>query len=295
MRTRSLGTLEVAAGAVLVSFSPVFVKLTHVGPTTAGVYRMLIGGIALVAWALLRRHRLRLGLGALGLAAACGVFFAFDLIFWHRSIHDVGPGLSTILANFQVFFLAAFGVLLLGERPGRRLVLAIPVAVIGLLLLVGVRWQQLGATYHLGVVLGMLTAVSYASYLLTLRHLRASANAPSAAVTVAVLTLVTAALLIPTAVMQGESLAVPDVQSWLALVGYGIGAHAVGWALISTGIPLIPASRTGLLLLLQPALAFVWDVVLFARPTAPMEVVGAVVALGAIYLGAVPRTEGGRS
>jgi drug/metabolite transporter (DMT)-like permease len=42
-----------------------------------------------------------------------------------------------------------------------------------------------------------------------------------------------------------------------------------------------------LILLLQPSLAFVWDVVLFDRPTQATEVLGAVLALVAIYLGAV--------
>ncbi|CAO0819763.1 hypothetical protein DFAR_1110033 [Desulfarculales bacterium] len=44
------------------------------------------------------------------------VFFALELTFWHRSIHLLGSGLATILAEFQVFFLAGFGALFFGER-----------------------------------------------------------------------------------------------------------------------------------------------------------------------------------
>ena len=57
------------------------------------------------------------------------------------------------------------------------------------------------------------------------------------------------------------------------------------WVLISSGLPGLAASRAGLLLLLQPTLAFVWDLVLFARPTSPIELLGAVMTLVAIYLG----------
>ena len=38
----------VAAGAVLISFSAVFVKLAHVSPTMAGFYRTFFGGIMLL-------------------------------------------------------------------------------------------------------------------------------------------------------------------------------------------------------------------------------------------------------
>ena len=35
-----VGTLQMIAGAVMLSFSAVFVKWAHVGPTMAGFYRM---------------------------------------------------------------------------------------------------------------------------------------------------------------------------------------------------------------------------------------------------------------
>jgi drug/metabolite transporter (DMT)-like permease len=41
----------------------------------------------------------------------------------------------------------------------------------------------------------------------------------------------------------------------------------------------------GLALLLQPALAFGWDILFFDRPTTMLEYVGAAVVLAAIYLG----------
>lgn len=41
----------------------------------------------------------------------------------------------------------------------------------------------------------------------------------------------------------------------------------------------------GLILLLQPSLAFVWDVLFFQRPTTLINWLGVLVALTAIYLG----------
>jgi drug/metabolite transporter (DMT)-like permease len=59
----------------------------------------------------------------------------------------------------------------------------------------------------------------------------------------------------------------------------------LGWSLISTAMRQIPATVAGLVLLLQPALSFVWDVLIFHRPTAVHEVFGVVLILGAIFQG----------
>jgi drug/metabolite transporter (DMT)-like permease len=49
-------------------------------------------------------------------------------------------------------------------------------------------------------------------------------------------------------------------------------------------MPQLPASLVGLLLLLQPLLSFVLDVVLFARPTVALDWLGLVVSLLGIFV-----------
>ena len=105
------------AGAVLISFSPVFVKLVSVSPTTSGFYRVFLGGIALALFLLLTGRKLSFTKRAWTALILSAVFFALDLWFWHRSIMYVGPGLATLLANFQVFIMIAAGVVLLSQRP----------------------------------------------------------------------------------------------------------------------------------------------------------------------------------
>jgi uncharacterized membrane protein len=139
----TLGILQLTAGATMISFSAVFVKLAHVEPTMAGFYRMLFGGLILLAIVWFRGERLYYGLQNLLMVLLCSLFFALDLTFWHRSIHYVGPGLSTLLANFQVFFLAAFGIITLGEKPRLNLLISIPLAMVGLYLIVGLNWGDL--------------------------------------------------------------------------------------------------------------------------------------------------------
>jgi len=278
-----LGTVQVALGATMISFSAVFVKLARVGPTTAGFYRTLFGGLILagVLWA--RRDRLSCGRRHFLLAAACSVFFALDLSFWHRSIHSVGPGLATLLSNFQVFFVGAFGIAILGERPTWRLGIAIPSALFGLYLLVGPEWGQLPATYKLGVSFGLITAVCYAGYILMLR--KTTMESSNTLRTMMSVSFICAVLMGLEAGVQGESFMIADSATFFALLGYGIISQVLGWVLISSGLSKVAASRAGLVLLLQPTLAFVWDVLFFNRPIQAIEFLGATLALTAIYLG----------
>jgi len=284
--------VRLAAGAMLLSIAPVLVRVADIGPTPAGFYRMAVGGVVLAILVKLRRGRWRGGRGHFALCAVAGGLFAADLAFWHRSINLVGPGLATILANLQVFVLAGFGFVILKERVSVRLAVAIPLAVIGLFLVFETDWNTLGAEYRWGVVFGLCTAISYATYLLSLRSARRRAGAGvDAMATVATLSLISAAILAVLVALEGETFAVPDLATAGTLVAYALLIQVVAWVLISSGLPHIPASRAGLVLLLQPTLAFVWDVLLFARPTSIIEACGALLTIGAIYLGLTGRSQ----
>lgn len=282
----------VTAGAVLISFSAVFVKLAHVTPTTAGFYRTFFGGLLLLAILATKRETFWQGAPFLCLGALCGVIFALDLFFWHKSIHYVGPGLATILANFQVFLLTLIGVLILGERLTIRIAVAVPLAFFGLFLLAGIHWRQLGQDYQLGVLFGLVAAACYAAYLLTLRKLQSLKNAPSAMANLAVISMVSTLLLGLTAWRQNDSFAIPDGQSFLALLAYGLFSQVIGWVLITRGLPHIRSSLVGLLILLQPALSFIWDILFFHRKTDALGAAGAVLSLAAIYLGTTAKANG---
>ncbi len=276
-------------GAGLISFSGVFVKLADVSPTISGFYRVLIGGLLLLALAAVRGQRLWAGSPAFRLAFFCGVFFALDLYVWHRSIHFVGPGLATILANFQVFFLGAVGIVFFKEALTLRLLAAAPLAVAGLFLIFGIDWQTLGGTYKTGIFLGLGAAAFYSAYTLSLRELQARARALSPMATLAQVSVVTALCLAAAGWAEGRSFAIENGKTLLSLLSLGLFSQVLGWVVIATALPRLRASLAGLLLLLQPLLAFVWDVLFFDRPADPVNVAGVAVTLGAIYLGSTGR------
>lgn len=279
------------AGAVMISFSAVFVKLVDVPPTTSGFYRALVGGGVLLAFIAITGRKIRFVRAAWIALLVSSVFFALDLWFWHRSILYIGPGLSTLLANFQVFIMAAAGIVVFGQRPSARQLLAIPLAITGLVMIVGLDWNSLASEYRLGVVLGLLTAVSYAGYLLAMRQARAYSDTRLPLSEIAVMSLLVAGILGGVAMVENVSLAIPTLRDASWLIVYGIIANGLGMMAIASSLSRVGTTEVGIALLLQPTLSFAWDILFFARPTTTIEFIGAAIALCAIYLGSRSRSK----
>ena len=278
--------LRTTLGAMMISFSAVWVKLAHVAPIVSAFYRVFFGTLFLIAALLLRRGKLWHGWSCLGLSIVASVFFALDLYAWHNAIRYVGPGLATILGNFEVFLVPLAGSLLFKERMNLRFFISVPLAVAGLFLIVGVRWEQLTPDYRFGIYYGLATAVFYSGFLIVLRKLQSHPSKPPATLSLTVVSAATALFLSLEIVRSGQTFALPDLQSALSLIALGLFSQTIGWLLITHALPRIPVGIAGLILLLQPSLAFVWDVLFFDRQTSSLAWGGVALVLSAIYLGA---------
>jgi drug/metabolite transporter (DMT)-like permease len=85
--------------------------------------------------------------------------------------------------------------------------------------------------------------------------------------------------------VEGHSFAIPNLKTWGALIGLALFGQVLGWLLISYALPRLDASMVGLLLLLQPLLAFGVDVILFGRATDGLDWAGLVLSALGIFIG----------
>ena len=282
--------MQMLVGAILISSTSIFVKLAHVGPTVSAFYRMAFGGGMLLFGLLALSRWRRVRAADIAWLVLPGVAFAVDLMLWHRSILYIGPGLATLLGNFQVFVMALAGLVLYRERLGVPFAAGVALAFVGLYLLVGLDWSQVGPEYRRGVVFGVITGLAYAVYMLATRHAQRGAHVTLApAQLLCVSSLLSAAVLAAAVAFEGDSFALPDAQSWSALLGLALFGQVFGWVLLTRAMPQLPASLIGLLLLLQPALSFVLDVILFARPTRALDWIGVGLSLAGIFIGSYRR------
>jgi drug/metabolite transporter (DMT)-like permease len=284
-------------GAVIISFSGVFVKTSLVHPLVSAFYRVFFGCLLLICACWIKREFKKKNLKKNLLAILCGLVFSLDLFFWHMSIQYVGPGLATILGNCEVFILAIVGWLIFKERLGIWFVFSIPLAFLGLFMLIGLDVDQLGSEYILGLTFGLLTAVCYSIFLLLLRYVQAEEptdpqkkeSGGSVFYYQMVLTAAASFFLGAAVFASGQSFAIPGGASLLSLLGLGFLAQAFAWVMISNSLPKVAASRAGLILLLQPTLSFIWDVLFFNRQTGIAGWAGVGIVIFAIYLGMTGR------
>ena len=278
-----------ALGAVLISTSAVFVKWVSIGPTASAFWRMGLAAILLLAW--LARREVREGwkpdARVFGLLAVAALFFAADLWMWHRSILYVGVGLATLLGNFQVFVLAAYGSFVLGERGGWRLWVGLLMALAGLALLLAPGWEGFDARFRIGIGFGLGTAAAYAGFLIAFRAAQAQRAHVASEAMLWWLCAITAALLLPMSLLGGETLQPQGPHDWSALLAYALIAQVFGWLVIGKVMPKLPAGVLGLCLLLQPLLSYVWDALLFGTRLGAVEMLGLALSLAGIFLGLV--------
>jgi len=280
--------LAALIGAACISFSGVLYRFAEVSPSTGTVYRALFGLplLALVGYAEYRRHG-PLPSSTIRLAAVAGIFFAGDLLFWHHAIEAVGAGLATVLGNLQVIVVGIVAWLLLGERPSHSTLLALPVVLVGVVMISGaVGADAYGTDPALGVVLGIATALCYAGYLLVIRRGLRDPGRPAGPVAVA--TVFTALVGSVVGVVGGDLDPAPPVASlaWLAVLG--VTSQSAGYLLISISLPRLPAVITSIILLAQPVMTVILSMVLLAETPSLTQLLGVVFVIGGIAAATVP-------
>jgi len=277
------------AGALTIAFSAILVHQAAVNPATAALYRCgyALPVLGLMAWYERRRYGPRVA-GQQRLAMIAGLFFAADLIFWHQAIADVGAGLATVLGNLQVVIVPFVAWAVLAEAPGRRILAALPLTLIGVLLISGALEDgAYGAQPARGVLFGALTGVAYAGFILILRHGNDDLRRPAGPLFDA--TWVAAGSSLAVALALGVDDLAPAWPSagWLILLA--LSSQVLGWLLISISLPRLPAALASMILTVQPVGSIVLGIVLLGEDPSALQLCGAACILAGLVSVAASR------
>jgi drug/metabolite transporter (DMT)-like permease len=276
-------------GAVAIAFSSIFVRLSHASPSTAAIFRCAyaLPALGLLAWREDRRHGPR-GWNERRVAVLAGLFFAVDLILWHTSIEYVGAGLATVLANIQVVLVPLVAWLVLAERPGRRLLAALPIALLGVLLISGVlEHGAYGRDPARGTLYGLAAGVAYVGVLLLLRRGGSDLRRPAGPLFDATAVATVASVLIGLAVGNAHLAPVWPGAGWL--VALALSSQVFGWLLITISLPRLPAALTSLLLMIQPVGSVAFAAVIFGESPSALQLTGVAVVLAGVLIATLPK------
>ncbi|HUR40052.1 MAG TPA: DMT family transporter [Verrucomicrobiae bacterium] len=272
-------------GALLIGFAPIFVRLIDVGHTAAGFWRVFLA-LPLLALALtpeIRSSRVapkaRIeGTSSVKWLLFAGVFFAADLAVWHQSIRYTSVANSTLLANLCPVFVTAGSVLWLGEKITRGFVAGLALALLGSALLVASSFSVSLQTV-IGDALGVAAAVMYTGYLLIVSRERQRASTASVMWWSSV---AAAVLLLPGALLMGESIWPQSARGWWVLIGLALSAQVFGQGLIAWAMAHLPASFSSVSLLVQPVAATLLAWLLLGESFGGLQALGGVVVLAGI-------------
>jgi drug/metabolite transporter (DMT)-like permease len=282
--------VAVLVGAVAISFSGILFRLSHVSPSTGAFYRCVWALPPL--WFLSHREDRRYGprpFRARSIAWLAGVFFSADLILWHNAVDQVGAGLATVLGNTQVVLVGLLAWALLGERPQRSSLAAIPIVGFGVILISGVLEQgAYGADPQLGALYGVLTGIAYSGFLLTLRE--GSRDLRRVAGPLFDATFASALGCAAIGAVVGDLDLTPSLSATAWLILLALSSQVAGWLLIALSLPRLPAVITSILLTLQPVCSVIFAALILNESPSRLQLAGA----ASILAGLVIATVGGR-
>lgn len=270
-------------GALAIAMSGVFYLMSGVSPSTGVFWRCVYGLpiLLIVAW----REWGTLGpmsRRSIGLCAVAGVCFAVDLITFHYAVDVIGAGLATVMGNLQVVIVALAAWIAFGERPRNEVLAALPVMMLGVVLISGVVGAgAYGTDPRLGVAIGVVTATAYAGYLLIIR--RATPDQRPAA-PVAIATAVTALCAGLFGAAAGDLDLTPGLPADAYLIALGILSQSVGYLAIQVSLPRLPAVIASVLLLVQPVTTVFLGAILLRELPSPFQLAGVALVIAGIAL-----------
>lgn len=279
---RGLAFIALLAGAAAIGFAPIFVRLSDTSPTASAFWRVALAAPVLWLWLLSanRKNKAAITSGAHGILVLTGLLFACDLGAWHVSIAWTSVANATLEANFAPIFVTLGAWLLWRQRPTGLFVLALVITLGGAVLLIGPNFNAGGKAFA-GDALGVLTAMFYAGYMLSLK---AAANRVAVVRIMAVSTSVSAVALLPYALLTADQFWPQQAQGWAVLAALALIPHVAGQSLIAWGFARLPAALSSVSLLLQVLVAALCAWLLLGEAMQPLQMAGGLIVLAGIYL-----------
>jgi drug/metabolite transporter (DMT)-like permease len=211
-------------------------------------------------------------------------------VLWHNSIEQVGAGLATVLGNTQVVLVGLLAWMLLRERPQRSSLLAIPIVGVGIVLISGALEQgAYGKNPPLGVAFGVGTGIAYSGFLLLIREGNRNLHRAAGPLFDSTLT-----AMLGTAAIGAVVGDLDLTPSWAAtgwLIVLALTSQVLGWLLISSSLPRLPAVVTSVLLTLQPVCSVLFAALIVDESPSGLQLVGAACILAGLVTATLGRRE----
>lgn len=277
MSPSNRGRLYIVAASVFFSLGGVLAREINLGGAELGFWRSLFAALALLPLTLAHRPTFRPAMVPLGLA------FAATMGAYLLAIKATTAANAIFLQCSSTAWTIPLAALVLGEKPDRRSVLGIALAMVGVALIVARGWEgRPGEGF--GIVMGLASGLGYAAVVVGLRKLRDVDPTWLAAWNNAM----TAGFLGLWLVATTGTIATPEPREWPTLVGFGVVQLAIPYVLFARGLRHVQAPEAALITLLEPVLNPTWVYLRHGERPADATLVGGLFLLAGMAVRYLP-------
>jgi len=270
-------------GAVSIAFSPIFVRLSEVDPIMTAFFRIFVSlpfFLLFGSLKIIEKVNLPVLKNKFLIIFISGIFFSLDLICWHWSIKLTTVSKATFLSNLAPIVVILFSLIFLKEKFSKFFFIAIFISMSGMTMLLGESFQFYKSQF-LGDLLGVLTAIWYGFYILTISQLRKDLNSStimffSGCVSSIILFLV--------AIFFEQSLVPKSFYAIAILFLLGFVCQFIGQSFIAYSLAFLSASLSSLSLLIQPIAATLLAYFFFQEKLTLIQFFGSTLILIGIYI-----------
>jgi len=272
--TRKGEMLAISSGFLygFIGYFGLYVIHANISASTMLFWRFLIASLCVLPFVLCTKHNRTYRAMDLFIAFMTGVCFygLSTLLYFYASLH-VGSGLAMVIFFTYPAFVLLLNVLLKGHTIERLHYIAMLLILAGMLLLVDLSLMHLDA---MGIMLGTLSALFYAGYMVTSKE----SPLPSFHSTLMVsLGCMVTALVI--SLMEGRFEIITKAHVWLHLFGIAVIASAIPIVLLLKSMDYISAAKASILSVLEPVFVVVFGVLLLGESITLKQFIGIVIIL----------------
>ena len=270
-------------GAIAIAFSPIFVRFSDVDPIMTAFYRIFISLPFFLFFSsinIIEKVKFPEFNNSYVIFLVSGIFFALDLICWHWSIKLTTVSKATFLSNLAPIVVIIFSLIFLKERFSKFFYLAALLSMVGMLMLLGESFK-FNKSQFIGDLLGVLTAVWYGSYIVTISQLRKKYNSTSIMFLSGI---VTAIILLIVSILFEQSLIPQSLFTITIIFLLGFICQFMGQSFITYSLAYLSASLSSLCLLIQPIAATVLAYFFFQEKLTTIQFFGSALILIGIYI-----------
>lgn len=280
--SRRLGSALVLTAAAGFGTLGIFGRVGYevgLNTTTLLTYRFVIAAVLLVIYLAATGRGTSMRGRSLGLAVGLGLAYAVISGGYFAGLVYIPAGLAAITLYTYPVYVYLIAVVVLGERLTRLKLVAMLLAIGGIVAIVGADVQGVDLR---GIALVMVAAVAYAIYTTGNRHVVGDLDADS----LATLAVVTTAAVFLAYGLVADTLFVPSgTGQWGVIVGVALVGTAAPIVLFVHGLELVEASRASILAMAEPPVTVVLGIILLGEAlTVGLVVGGSMILLGIILI-----------